>query len=325
MQLIHYRGAVPNFGDDLNATLWPALAPDLFDDDPSDAFVGIGTIIGMRCDAAARLHVFSSGAGNDPVDSWRGRDVTYWCVRGPLTCALLGLPPDTAITDGAIVTPLAPGFPPRATPGDAVLIVPHFQTLDFPGWDQVAAQTGFELLDPRADPHAVIARIARARLVLTESLHGAILADTYGIPWRVFGTSGNFGSTKFLDWCQSLEIPFNLTYVPPPSAAHILEHGKGPCVWGQTVQLKVEDATAAFHNRVAPAVQPSLRARLKSQFRQHRFLQKLLGYRPSRTAAALAALAKEPVQISKDSVRQRLQQRLLGRLDDLRAHHRAPR
>ncbi len=179
------------------------------------------------------------------------------------------------------------------------------------------------MLDPRADPHAVIARIAQARLVLTESLHGAILADTYGIPWRVFGTSGNFGSTKFLDWCRSLEIPFTLTYVPPPSAAHILEHGRGPCVWGQTVQLKDEDATAAFHNRVTPASPPGLRARLKSQIRRHKILQPLLGYRPSRTAASLAALAKEPVQLSKESVRERLQQRLMARLDDLRARRRA--
>ena len=45
MRLVHY-GTSPNFGDDLNIDLWPALARSLFAD-PEDGrgFLGIGTIV----------------------------------------------------------------------------------------------------------------------------------------------------------------------------------------------------------------------------------------------------------------------------------------
>jgi len=68
--------------------------------------------------------------------------------------------------------------------------------LDHPGWPAVAAETGFELIDPRANPRLVVERIARADLVLAEAMHGAIIADTYGVPWIAFATSKNFSSTK---------------------------------------------------------------------------------------------------------------------------------
>jgi succinoglycan biosynthesis protein ExoV len=322
MKLLHYRGKVPNFGDDLNAFLWQSLAPDLIDNNPDHRFVGIGTIIGMDCGQAARLHVFSSGAGNDPIDQWRGRDVTYWCVRGPLSCQLLDLPEASAITDGAIVTPLAAGFPEKAAPTGATLIIPHFQTLDFPGWDEVARQTGFELLDPRADPREVVRKIASASLVLTESLHGAILADTYGIPWSVFATSANFGTSKFVDWCESVGLKFHLTYVPPPNPQQILEQGKGQAVWGKTVCPSFEDAAKAFHSRVGTPKNPGLRGKLKAQFRKHRALQALLPYAPARTAEALARLAKGAAHVSQQHVRQSLQDRMMTRLGEVSAFNR---
>ena len=98
MQLVYYRKKVPNFGDDLNAVLWKGLAPDLFDDDPDVGFVGIGTIIGMPCGNLKKLHVFSSGIGNDRPEAWRDKQVEYWCVRGPISTRILGLAEDRAIT-----------------------------------------------------------------------------------------------------------------------------------------------------------------------------------------------------------------------------------
>ena len=216
MKLVYYRKQVPNFGDDLNAALWPALAPGLFDDDPEVGFVGIGTIIGMPCGGLRRLHVFSTGIGNDRPEAWRGKQVEYWCVRGPISARMLDLPADRAITDGAILTPLVEGFPKAATGTGGTLVIPHFETLDHPGWPEVAKLTGYELLDPRADPRSVIARIAGATLVLTESLHGAILADVYGIPWMAFATSKNFGVTKWVDWTHSIGLEFDLAMIPPP-------------------------------------------------------------------------------------------------------------
>jgi len=161
--------------------------------------------------------------------------------------------------------------------------------------------------------------------VLTESLHGAILADTYGIPWSVFATSGNFGSTKFIDWCFSLDIPFDLTYVPPPNPLQILQQGKGPCIWGKTAHFTRENAASGFDNRMAPksaSPKPGLRSRLKSQIQKNRFLQPLLGYSPARTADALVTMAKGTTQLSAQSVRERLQDRMMARLEEMAAYNR---
>lgn len=318
MRLVYYRKAVPNFGDDLNAALWPALSPGLFEEGAGDsAFVGIGTIIGMPMPGEGRLHVFSSGAGYDRLENWRGRDVRWWCVRGPLSARLLGLEPETALSDGAILTPLAPGFPQNASGGGETLVIPHFQTIAHPGWPEVAALGGFGLVDPRGEPAAIVARIAAARLVLTESLHGAIIADTYGVPWMAFATSRNFGPTKWVDWRQSLGEAFSFTVVPPPDALHLLAFGRPPWPPGSMVAMDAEAAMAAFSERVTPPApeRRNLRSRMKSFAKSSRLARRLLGCSPARTAAALTRLAMTAVPgESSPALRAEIQERMMGRL-----------
>ncbi|TCZ52270.1 polysaccharide pyruvyl transferase family protein [Roseicella aquatilis] len=319
MQLVYYRRKrVPNFGDDLNAVLWQGLAPDLFDDDPEVGFVGIGTIIGMPCGEVGHLHVFSSGVGYEQFEAWRGKQVEYWCVRGPISSRMLGLPEDRAITDGAILTPLVDGFPKAAMGGAGTVIIPHFQTLDHPGWPEVATLTGYELLDPRSDPRSIIARIAAAKLVLTESLHGAILADTYGIPWIAFATSKNLGITKWVDWTLSLGLPFDLTMIPPPDPGPILAFGRTPAPFGQTVRFGAEEALARFDERVAPAP-VTLTSRVKGLIKRSRLIRPLLAFSPARTAEALTRLARAEPALSLEARRQELRGRMLERLATLEA------
>jgi succinoglycan biosynthesis protein ExoV len=318
MQLVYYRKQVPNFGDDLNASLWKHLAPALFDDDAETGFVGIGTIIGMPCGTLKRLHVFSSGIGNDLPESWRDKQVEYWCVRGPVSARMLDLPADRAITDGAILTPLIEGFPQAATGTGGTLVIPHFQTLDHPGWPEVARLTGYELLDPRADPHAVIARIAGAKLVLTESLHGAILADVYGIPWIAFATSKNFGVTKWVDWTHSLGLEFDLAMIPPPDPGPLLAFGRPAAPFGQTMRFDIEAAFARFDERVLPDP-VTLTSRLKGLVRQSPLIRPFLGFSAARTAEALQRLARTTPALSAEPVRQELRDRMMERLAALAA------
>lgn len=318
MKLVYYRHAIPNFGDDLNTILWPALAPELFDDRSDIGFVGIGTIIGMACGDLRRLHVFSSGTGNDALGRWHGRDVTYWCVRGPVSARVLDLEPDRALTDGAILVPRVAGFPPAATSDGGTLIIPHWQTMAYPGWDSVAALTGFELLDPRGAPREIIARIAGARLVLTESLHGAILADTYGIPWLAFATSGNFGVTKWVDWTLSLGRDFDLTLLPPPDPQPVLAFGRWREPAGTRICFDAEAALRAFQARVAPPARSSLKVRAKDLVKRSPWLRGLLGYSPSRTAEALTCLARSEPRMTGRAMIQQLQDRMLDRLAAVR-------
>lgn len=322
MQLVYYRKQVPNFGDDLNTFLWRQLAPDLFDDDPETGFVGIGTIIGMPCGDVRRLHVFSSGVGYDRPERWRGKQVEYWCVRGPLSARILGLAADRAITDGAMLVPQAEGFPAVATGTGGIALIPHWETLEHPGWREAAALAGHELIDPRGDPRSVIARIAAARLVLTESLHGAILADVYGIPWIAFATSKNLSVTKWTDWTLSVGCGFAVTMVPPPDAGPVIAFGRPPAPFGQTLRFDAEAAMAAFERRLAPAAAAApetLTSRLKGMVKRSRLIRPLLGFSPARTAEALERLARTEPTLSAEPLRRELRDRMLERLAALAA------
>lgn len=315
MRLVYYKKSTPNFGDDLNGDLWPSLVPDYFNAAAETGFVGIGTIIGMPVTGIQRLHVFSSGAGYDRPEAWRDLEVTYECVRGPVSARLLGLADRIALTDGAILTPLAEGFPQRAAAGSTTLVIPHFQSLAHPGWAEAVHLAGYELLDPRGAPKEVIRRIAGARLVLTESLHGAILADTYGVPWVAFATSGNFGATKWVDWCLSLGMQCRFTMVPPPDASLLLAFGRGPWAMGTRVEPEAGSALSQFEVRMAPSRPSRLKAGLKAVLAAAPALRRvLLGFHPARTAQALTDLAAGPVEGSSEVRRNLLRDEMLERL-----------
>jgi len=297
--------------------LWQSLQPALFGGAADVGFVGIGTIAGMPCDGFRQLHVFSSGTGNHRASNWGDIEVRYWCVRGPVTARTFGLDPGLVLTDGAILSPLSPALPKLSTAGAGVAVVPHFETLDFPGWDETSRLTGFQIVDPRDTPFNVIDKISKARLVLTESLHGAILADTYGIPWIAFATSSNFGATKWLDWTASLDLPFDLSIVPPPDAGPLLAFGRRSEPFGSTVRLDVEQAHSEFETRLAPPRRRVLRDAAKGLMKRSRLLRRVLPFNPSRTAEALQDLARRKPSLSPHGRRVELQERMMQRLAEL--------
>lgn len=322
MRLIHYRQAIPNFGDDLNGMLWPALAPALFakgDDDRG--FVGIGTIIGMDVGPIRRLHIFSSGAGYDRVDRWADKELTVHCVRGPVTARLLGVDPSCALSDGAIVAPLVPAFPSARIGGGGTAVVPHFETLAFPGWQEACAAAGFRLIDPRDDPATVIRQIAEADLVLTESLHGAVVADLYGVPWVAFATSRNISTSKWIDWLATLELGFRPTLVPPPNVEQLLRYGRRSEPFGTTLSFTLDQAFAEFDRRLAPGRPSLVKGAGKHVLTAVPALQRLMGFHPARTAEALNRLAQAPVSLSREALRLSLRDQMMERLRALERAH----
>jgi succinoglycan biosynthesis protein ExoV len=332
VKLLRFEPSVPNFGDDLNTRLWPALAPSLFEgtgvdgsDDAGDAqaFVGIGTIVGIDPGRASRLEVFSSGAGYTKATRWRDLDVRYHCVRGPLTARVLGIDADRALTDGAILAPLCPAFrQDREAATGAVVVIPHYETICFPGWGEAAGVAGYRLVDPRGTPEDVIAALASARLVLTESLHGAILADAYGVPWRGFAVSRNFSTAKWADWAASLALHADIMMVPPPDPMPLLRFGKRAEPFGARLSLDPDAALREFHGRVGEAESvPYLKVQAKRLLEAAPAARRLLGFSPERTAQGLVRLAAEEPYCSTETRRASLRDEMLDRLDALaRAH-----
>jgi succinoglycan biosynthesis protein ExoV len=211
MDLYYCRTRDGNFGDDMNAWFWDAMIPDRAALAPDVTLVGIGTIISRRHLAGKpRVVIAGSGTGYgvaDPLDR-DGVDVAW--VRGPRTAAALGLPAAAAITDPAAAVVRLGLFESRPKTGRR-LFIPHRITAGLAlDWDRIGRDAGLEVVSPKLDAHAVIQAIADADLVVTESMHGAILADAFRTPWIAVAVSHHFNEFKWGDWAESVEAPLRL-------------------------------------------------------------------------------------------------------------------
>lgn len=247
MKLTFYRGPEPNFGDELNTLIWDRLLPPGFlDDDPRDLFVGIGSIIWDIYPAEARKHVIGSGYGGytDAPDVTDGSWTIAW-VRGPLTAQKLGLDPALAITDAAVLL-RAIDLPPPA-PGVGAAFMPHFESVARGNWQQVCEMAGVTYLDPRRDPLELIAQIRGASVLVTEAMHGAIVADALRTPFVAVTPTHPSHRFKWQDWAQSVGI--NLKPVPSMPSSVLEGYVKLTGMQGQGKRSR-----SLFNNRtMAPA------------------------------------------------------------------------
>lgn len=222
MRLFYYQDPGGNFGDDLNAWLWPRLIPELLDGDGSTLFVGIGSILDRRIPQGPRKIVFGTGVGYGllPVlnEEWQ-----VCCVRGPLSARALGLPPELAVTDSAaLVRTVRRASVERR---HSVSFIPHFRTparVLEAGIDLklVCASAGINYIDPCAPVEEVLAGIESSGKVIAEAMHGAIVADALRVPWLPVRLSDRIRSLKWRDWCGSLGMEYKpLPFSPPPGAA----------------------------------------------------------------------------------------------------------
>lgn len=212
MQLYHAISSAGNFGDDMNTWFWDALLKDWRVAEPDVTLFGIGTILGSRIlQRHDRVLVCGSGAGYGGLGAIdRGRVEISW-VRGPRTAALIGLDPRDAITDPACMVTTMPEFSDLPAGTGGTIFIPHRSTarLDL-NWDRIGRQAGLRVVLPSGDAHAVIADIAGADLVVTESMHGAIFADAFRVPWVAVRISNEFNDFKWMDWAGSVEVELRM-------------------------------------------------------------------------------------------------------------------
>jgi succinoglycan biosynthesis protein ExoV len=79
-------------------------------------------------------------------------------------------------------------------------------------------------LDPRWPVPVVMEHFSRAKLVVTEAMHGAIVADTRRIPWIPITIAPDTLPFKWRDWTLSLDLPYEPIIVPASSGWVITHH-----------------------------------------------------------------------------------------------------
>ena len=211
MKLFWFDRPKGNFGDDLNPWLWPKLVPGLLDDDPAAWFVGIGTLLNERLPATGKLVVLGAGAGLGRVPAPDAR----WCVlgvRGPLTAHALGIPESFIVGDPAM---LAARFVEPAAERRGIGFMPHYASLAHWDWRRTAKGIGLVFVDPCAPVEATLAQIAGLDSLLTEAMHGAIVADALRTPWVGVRIDPGFHAPKWRDWGLSVGVEPVIHPLPP--------------------------------------------------------------------------------------------------------------
>lgn len=212
-----FRVSPGNFGDDLNEVLIERQLGDHFNrnlfssplqdyqcTDKDNIIIAIGTILNKRVPCKGNKIVLGAGAGYGDIpvidNKW---DVKF--VRGPLTAKELELDKSQIITDPAILL-ADKGFEYRCKYKFGY--APHHGCANCE-WENVCNDLGILYIDPRLDFQQVKTKLLSCETLITEAMHGAIVADAYRIPWIPVKTANKINNFKWNDWCGSLELNYN--------------------------------------------------------------------------------------------------------------------
>ena len=201
-----YSNGIKNFGDDLNPWIWKRLIPDFESIISKFVLIGIGTILNSNINIRYKNKekiIFSSGYGYGDLptidNTWK-----FLCVRGPLTAKKLGLSRDSAITDGAIL--LNKLYHGKSNKTHKYSYMPHV-SMSIESGDiikKLTAEIGVNYINPSDDIENVMSEICSTQILITEAMHGAIVAEAFRIPWVAVKTSEFINDFKWHDWCLSV-------------------------------------------------------------------------------------------------------------------------
>lgn len=208
-----------NFGDDVNPFLLEKLFCRSIIDSPHVCIMGIGSILNDRNVAALkgfeRKIVFSSGAGYESLENRLDASWQVACVRGPRTAELMAIGTDKAVCDGAVLLSEFHDVVP-ASRRQGVAFVPHVHTARAigRGLKEICSNLSLDYVTPELPHDDFVQAVSRAELVVTEAMHGAILADTMRTPWLCCHIM-NHNRFKWQDWCESVGVAYDPVWLGP--------------------------------------------------------------------------------------------------------------
>ena len=276
MQLFRWQGRARNFGDELNALLWPALMPTGWFETAGEAlFLGIGSVLDGRHPTGLRKIVAGAGYGGYEAPAALDRSwIIHW-VRGPRTARALNLPEGAGLGDPAtLVGAIAP--PPLPGTAGPVGFMPHFESAQAGDWARAAALAGLRFIDPRGEPAQVLAEVRDCRVLLSEAMHGVIVADALRVPWIAIRPRMRIHRAKWADWGDGMGLVPRWRDLPatswtealrahplasPRAGRHLVAAG-APLLGWLTPAAWADRAAAALHDAARATPQLSADAAL---------------------------------------------------------------
>jgi hypothetical protein len=210
-----------NFGDALNTPLLAGLGLHAVPSgtaasvNPARCLFAIGSVLSSDHvgDVVGPIDVWGSGWRGEPISDTDRERLVIHAVRGPRTAAALDAP-GVAMGDPALLLPgLMPAPPTRRERG--AVFLPHL--LDH-GRHRAASVGCDRRLSAEVTQHGrhrpwgppplerTVTEIATAGFVLTGALHGAVVAQAYGVPWAPWSRGYVDCPEKWLDWAEYLGI-----------------------------------------------------------------------------------------------------------------------
>lgn len=193
----------PNFGDDINPAFFGTLLSHkvrLIPESDAPHFLGMGSILER---ATSTSIVLGSGFLSRPMSGSieAGRVVA---VRGALSAEGLGNVPNVLLGDPMVLLPEISSLThDREGP---IGLVPHISDVARARSMDLA---DVKIIDPADDPWQVVKQIAGCSRILSQSLHGLIVADALQVPnvWLEPSDSMKGGAFKFEDYFTTIDAP----------------------------------------------------------------------------------------------------------------------
>jgi succinoglycan biosynthesis protein ExoV len=288
VNLYFYRGEKPNFGDELNAWMWPKLIEGVWDDKDESIFLGIGSIIYDFFPSDKKKVVFGAGYGGYTPLPTIDKKWKFYFVRGKLTAKALGINENLGIGDAAIL--LRSCVKQKVKKRYKVSFIPHVSSTSTGCWELACQYASINYIDPCAPVDDVLDQILASELVITEAMHGAIVADALRTPWIAAQPLSSIHMNKWFDWTSALDINLKPNQLVGSS---LLE----------STMLLFDKHNQSIANRI------QRRCSLLTKITPHAFAQ--------RAARRLISISKLQPNLSSDLSIERAHEQMFSKLEEL--------
>ena len=218
MRVYYYKrkDGLLNFGDDLGpASVEYALGKPVEFAGPLTAnIMGVGSIISTWSRQRAwKRNLIDQVMFRTPIAIWGSgvigqRDIvlprcSLLAVRGPLTQKVIGYDDAPLFGDPGL---LASRMIKKAPANQKIGVVPHYVDKNHPSVVALLSDPAFMVIDVEQDWKRVLSQISACHVILSSSLHGLIVADSYQIPNARVSFSGAIvgGDFKFFDYGHAI-------------------------------------------------------------------------------------------------------------------------